>query len=132
MLMYYDATLESSYGGMFNPLTRTPFKAYYAFWGFGQLYKMGYQYPIEGADDGRIADNVYALAAGNTPCGADATSRAVLLFNVGGETELTVPDGEWTVSVLDSEHDLTPVATVCGGDPLTVPADGAVLLTAIL
>ena len=129
MLMYYDATLESSYGGMFNPLTRTPFKAYHSFRGFGQLYKMGYQYPIEGADHGRVTENVYALAAGNAPCGADATERALLLFNLGGETSVTAPDGEWTLSVLDDSRDFASVGTVCGGESLTIPAEGAALLT---
>ena len=125
--MYYDATLESSYGGMFNPLTRTPFKAYYAFFGFGRLYELGYQYPVEGAEsDGRISDTVYALAAGN----ADASARAVLLFNLGGETVLTVPEGEWRLSVLDESRDLAPAGTVRGGETMTIPAEGALLLEA--
>ena len=125
MLMYYLATFESSYGGMFNPITNAPFKAYYAFWGFGQLYKMGYQYPIEGAPYGRVTDTVYALAAGNE----DATEKAILLFNLGGETPLTAPEGEWTLCLLDGEHDLTPVGTVRGGEAFTVPAEGGAMLT---
>ena len=126
MLMYYLATFESDYGGLFNPITCTPFKAYYAFLAFGKLYRLGYQYPIEGASDGRVTDTVYGLAAGN----ADAAKRAVLLFNLGGESELTVPDGTWTISLLDGEHDLTPVATVGGGEIVTIPAEGGLLLTA--
>ena len=124
LLMYYDGSMESSYGGMFNPLTRTPFKAYYAFYGFGQLFGLGWQYPIEGAEYGRVADTVYALAAGN----ADATERAVLLFNLGGETAVTAPDGEWTLLVLDESHDLTPVGTVHGGEAVMVPAEGGAML----
>ena len=124
LLMYYDGSMESSYGGMFNPLTRTPFKAYYAFYGFGQLFGLGYQYPIEGAEYGRVTDTVYALAAGN----ADATERAVLLFNLGGETTVTAPDGEWTLLVLDESHDLTPVGTVHGGEAVMVPAEGGAML----
>ena len=126
MLMYYLATFESSYGGLFNPITRTPFKAYYAFWGFGKLYGLGYQYPIEGVTDGRVTDTVYGLAAGN----ADATKRAVLLFNLGDKTDLTVPEGTWTVSALDGEQDLTPVGVAHGGETVTVPAEGGLLLTA--
>ena len=126
LLMYYDGSLESSYGGLFNPLTRTPFKAYYAFHGFGQLYGLGCQYPIEDADPyGRLTDTVYALAAGN----ADATERAVLLFNLGGETAVNAPEGEWTLCLLDGEHDLTPVGTIRGGETFTVPAEGGALLT---
>ena len=124
LLMYYDGSMESSYGGMFNPLTRTPFKAYYAFYGFGQLYGLGYQYPIEGEEYGRVTDTVYALAAGN----ADASRRAVLLFNIGGETTVTAPDGEWTLLVLDESHDLTPVGTVHGGEAVMVPAEGGAML----
>ena len=124
LLMYYDGSMESSYGGMFNPLTRTPFKAYYAFYGFGQLFGLGYQYPIEGAEYGRVTDTVYALAAGN----ADASRRAVLLFNLGGETTVTAPDGEWTLLVLDESHDLTPVGTVHGGEAVIVPAEGGAML----
>ena len=124
LLMYYDASFESSYGGMFDPLRRVPFKAYHAFRGFGRLYKMGCQYPIEGADHGRLTDTLYAMAAGN----AEATERAVLLFNVGGETEIAAPEGEWTVSLLDGEHDLTVVGSVLWGERLTIPAEGAVLL----
>ena len=124
LLMYYNGNMESSYGGLFNPLTRTPFKAYYTFYGFGQLYGLGYQYPIEGAEYGRVTDTVYALAAGNT----DATRRAVLLFNIGGETTVTAPDGEWTLLVLDEAHDLTPVGTVHGGEAVMVPAEGGAML----
>ena len=125
LLMYYDATLESTYGGMFDPVHRVPFKAYYAFFGFGQLYRLGYQYSVEGADDcGQIAEGVYALAAGN----ADATERAVLLFNLGGETQLTAPDGAWTLRILDEANDLTPAGTVRGGEVFTLPAEGAALL----
>ena len=124
LLMYYDGSMESSYGGLFNPLTRTPFKAYYTFYGFGQLFGLGYQYPIEGAEYGRVTDTVYALAAGN----ADASRRAVLLFNIGGETTVTVPDGEWTLLVLDESHDLTPVGTVHGGEAVMVPAEGGAML----
>ena len=124
LLMYYDGSMESSYGGMFNPLTRTPFKAYYTFYAFGQLFGLGYQYPIEGAEYGRVTDTVYALAAGN----ADASRRAVLLFNLGGETTVTAPDGEWTLLVLDESHDLTPVGTVHGGETVMVPAEGGAML----
>ena len=125
LLMYYDGSIESTYGGLFNPLTRTPFKAYYTFYGFGQLYGLGYQYPIEDADpSGRLTDTVYALAAGN----ADASKRAVLLFNLGGETQVTVPEGEWTLLLLDDAHDLTPVGSVRGGESFGLPAESGAML----
>ena len=38
--MFYDARLGVSiYGGLFHPLTREPFAAYYAFMAFNELYK---------------------------------------------------------------------------------------------
>ena len=126
LLMYYDGSIESTYGGLFDPLTRTPFKAYYTFYGFGKLYELGYQYPIEGADPcGRLTDTVYALAAGN----ADATRRAILLFDLGEATDLTVPEGGWILHLLDEAHDLSPVASLRDGETFTLPAEGAALLT---
>ena len=128
LLMYYLATFESGYGGMFNPITRKPFKAYYAFYAFGHLYDLGYQYPIEGAEaDGRVSDTVYALAAGRT----DGSERAVMLVNVGGETAVQAPEGTWTVCVLDGEHDLEPTGEVREGESFTVPAEGLVMLKSL-
>ena len=128
LLMYYDGTLESSYGGMFNPLTRTPFKAYHAFRGFNELYKLGTQYPIEGAaPDGQIGGGLYALAAGDET----ATHRALLLFNTGDTATLTAPDGEWEVYLLDEDHDLEPVGKVKGGETLHVPAEGGMMLKSV-
>lgn len=126
LLMYYDGSLESSYGGLFDPMTRTPFKAYYAFWGFGQLYELGYQYPIEGADPvGRLTHTLYALAAGNL----EADRRALLIVNLGEEAVLTAPEGSWTLLRLDETRDMTPVGQVEGGETLAVPTEGAIMLT---
>ena len=126
LLMYYDATIESSYGGMFDPMTRTPFKAYYAFRAWGELYRLGTQYAIEGAREGnRLSDTLYAVAA------ADADDRALLLVNVGEEAAILAPHGRWTVCVLDGEHDLEPVGEVCGGDAVTVPTEGLLLLRSV-
>ena len=125
MLAYYDGQIESTYCGLFDPLTRTPFKAYYAFRAFGEVYRLGYQYPIEGVGEGGlVADGLYAMAAGS----ADGAKRAVLLFNVGSEREIEVPAGSYTEYRLDQEHDLSPVGTVSEGDRVTVPAEGALLL----
>ncbi len=124
MLCYYDGQLETSYGGLFNPLTKKPFKAYHVFRAFDQLYKLGTQYPIEGAADGKLTPTVYALAAGD-----ESGRKAVLLCNVGGATEIITPAGEWTVSLIDDDRDLDPVARVCGGEETKIPAEGVVLLT---
>jgi hypothetical protein len=126
MLMYYDGSFESTYGGMFNSVTSTPFKAYHAFRAWGELYRLGTQYPVEGTTpDGQITAGVYAVAAGNQ------TERAVLLVNVGGETALQAPEGEWTVCLLDGEHDLEPTGKVRGGENFAVPAEGLVLLKSV-
>ncbi len=128
LMAYYDATFESTYGGMFDPVARTPFKAYHTFFAWGELCRLGTQCPIEGTREGnRLTDTLYAVAAGNE----DATRRAVLLVNVGGETALQAPAGEWTVCVLDGEHDLEPVGEVREGESFAVPAEGLVLLRSV-
>ncbi len=43
MCMYYDAAERSIYCGIFDPITHGVFKAYYAFFIFGQMYAMGEQ-----------------------------------------------------------------------------------------
>lgn len=126
MMAYYDGSLESTYGGMFNPVTRTPFKAYHTFRAWGELYWLGTQYAIEGVCEGnRLTDTLFAVAAGNQ------TERAVLLVNVGGEAALQAPEGVWTVCVLDHEHDLDPVGEVREGETFAVPAEGLVLLKSV-
>lgn len=59
MLMYYDGQAVSAYCGIFNPLDMSVYKAYYAFYIFGRLYKMGnlVKTCFEGEKD------VYAIAA---------------------------------------------------------------------
>ena len=40
MLMYYDAQISSSYCGLYDPVRKTPFRAYYVFYLFGKLYSL--------------------------------------------------------------------------------------------
>ncbi len=125
LLCYYDGQLETSYGGLFNPLTKRPFKAYHTFRAFNELYRLGWQYAIEGTTaDGQVAPGVYALSAGDEA----AERRAVVVYNTGAEVTLTAPDGAWSVAVIDEERDLEVVATVRGGTAVRVPAEGVVLL----
>ena len=57
--MFYDARCgTSTYSGMFNPLTKKPFPAYYAFMAFAELYRRGTQTAVSDLPDG-----VYACAA---------------------------------------------------------------------
>jgi hypothetical protein len=57
--MFYDAQCTASnYASLFNPMTKTPFPAYYAFKAFGELYKLGEEVELT-LDE----ENVYAIAA---------------------------------------------------------------------
>ena len=126
MLSYYDGQLQTSYGGMFNPLTLTPFKAFYGFKAFNVLYRLGTQCPIaEDKGHGHIGDGVYALAATDK-----ANKHALLLVNTAGDVIVSMPqDGRcYEVSLIDETHDLTPVATLTGGDAFVLPAFGLALL----
>ncbi len=133
LLMYYDATFESSYGGLFDPMTRTPFKAYYGLVAFNRLYQLGTQYALQGADEGGyLGEGIYGLAAKS----ADG-KQGLLLVNAGclsgqaKDVDVTAPEGHWQVSVLDHTHDLTPTATVSGGEPLVLAADCLLLLESL-
>lgn len=63
--MYYDAQVNSNYCGIFNPIDRSVFPAYYAFFGFNELYRIGSQVEIEGG-----ANGFYRLGAWNGQEGA--------------------------------------------------------------
>ena len=59
--MFYDAGIGmSSYASLFNPITREPYPAYYAFKAFNELYTLGSQTELSCDTDG-----IYALAATN-------------------------------------------------------------------
>lgn len=58
MLMYYDARPGTVYNGIFEFYTGEPFKAYYAFKSFSELYKSGNQLKVSDVPDG-----VHAVAA---------------------------------------------------------------------
>ncbi len=62
--MFYDARFGTSiYGSLFNPLTKEPFPAYYAFKAYNELYKLGEQIEIS-----LDCDGVYALGAKKDSC----------------------------------------------------------------
>lgn len=133
LLMYYGAMAESSYGGLFNPITNIPFKAYYAMVAFNRLYRLGTQYALNGtAEGGKLTASTFVLAAGD-----EGSKQAVLAVNaqcLTGQAEtitLIAPEGAWQLSLLDADHDLTPVATVSGGETFTLPADALALLESL-
>ena len=80
-LMYYDGQVMTSYGGLFNPITFTPFPAYDVFRAFDRLYRLGAALPVEAQGDG-----LYACAA------TDGQARALLVANhTDRAMPLTVP-----------------------------------------
>jgi hypothetical protein len=81
MMHYYDARIgHSTYGGLFNPLTRTPSVTYDAFLCFGALYALGTETQITG-----MPKDVYAMAA------TDGKDKGVMLVNTGRKKELSLP-----------------------------------------
>ena len=84
--MFYDARFGTSiYGGMFNPLTGEPFKAYYSFMAFAELYRRETQTDLTIDIPG-----VYGLAAG---CAEDG---CIVLANTNAEEAevmLEMPEG---------------------------------------
>ncbi len=71
--MFYDARFGTSvYGGLFNPMTREPLPAYYAFMAFNELYKRKNAVRTECTTDGEC----YVCAAID-----DDGSGAVMLAN---------------------------------------------------
>lgn len=80
-LMYYDGQVMASYGGLFNPITFTPFPAYDVFRAFDRLYRLGISLPVETEGDG-----LYACAA--TGGGAQALLAA---NQTGQEMSLAIP-----------------------------------------
>ena len=114
MMLYYDFRYWSSYCGAVNPLNMTPFKAYYSFYTFGQLYALGKC--VECSSD---TDGIYALAA------TDGEKKAIAIVSNKNE-EVTVSidgiDDTAKIFAVDNENDFAEIS----GTPtsLTIPAYG--------
>ena len=74
MLMYYDGQVHGSYQGLFNPISYEPFKTYYVFKSFNELYKLKNQVAVS-----EIPDGISCIAA------ADKNKYAVMLTNQSGK-----------------------------------------------
>ncbi len=97
MMMYYDGSFDSSYGGLFDPLTRKPFYAYYAFSAFNILYRMGENIACE-CDD----ELILTLAA------SSKDRIAVMVVNNNDRSEQMILDQTPTnILILDKDHLLT-------------------------
>lgn len=97
MLNFYDARIGVSvYGGMFNPLTYEPFCLYYGYKAFGELYALKNQVGcfVEG-------DGLYAIAA------ADGNEKAVLLANIGADTDIISSLDGFDVYLIDCDNHIT-------------------------
>ena len=78
MLMYYDGQVYGSYQGLYNPLTYTPFKAYYVFKAFSELYKLRNQVSVTDAEG--VLSAVAAAKEGK---------KVLLVTNKGEKTNFT-------------------------------------------
>ena len=114
MMLYYDFRYWSSYCGAVNPLNMTPFKAYYSFYTFGQLYALGKC--VECSSD---TDGIYALAA------TDGEKKAIAIVSNKNEEVTVSIDGiadTAKIFAVDNENDFAEIS----GNPtaLTIPAYG--------
>ncbi len=117
MMMYYDGQINTSYGGMFDPLTKTPFPAFYSFKAFNMLYRLGDECLCEVKENGD--GGVFALAA----FGKAEKKSAVMLVNTSeSEKIVNISDGEADMCdflLLDDAVRLEPVPF--DGDSVKIP-----------
>jgi len=79
MLMYYNGDVSISYDGLFNPITKEPFKAYYALKAFNELYKLKNQVAVTDLPEG-----VSAVAV------AESGEYAIVITNIGDKKNITI------------------------------------------
>lgn len=114
--MYYDAQLISSYCGIFNPVNRTLFKGYYAFYAFNKLYQLKDQVSAEWDDTGLYLAAAYADGRG-----------AVLISNLTGEDReieliLTGADGETERMLGNADGETERMLESADGETERMPA----------
>ena len=80
MAMYYDGKINSSYCGLFHPITNKPCKAFYAFKAFDAVYSLGEE--VEALSDD---SEVFLVAATD-----GLRIRVMLANNTGEDKEVTV------------------------------------------
>jgi hypothetical protein len=126
MLMYYDAR-PSHYNGLFDLYTNEPLKGYYPFKMFNTLYRMGNACHCD-----VVGEGLYAAAA----CDGERSALMVAYFNDDDEdtsTSTVILDlvggtDEYTLYLLDEQHDATEVAVVRVGDALKLRPNTVCLL----
>ncbi len=106
LMTYYDARIGTSiYGGLFNPDTWAPYKAYYSFMGFNELYKLKNEV-FTASDD----ENICVGAA------ADGRKKTLVISNISDkavECELELSGTENTENEIIRIDDVYTY-TLCG------------------
>ena len=111
MCMYYDGQANSSYCGLFSGDSHAVFKAYYAFYAFGELYAQKNE-----AFSKTDADGIYA-------CAASGDKKMALVVNSKGakiDLKLDAPDISRCFAV-DETHDYEEIKTELDGGVLALP-----------
>lgn len=111
MLMYYDCAAASDYCGLFEPITKRPFAAYYVFQSFSRLYRLKNM-----TETGETKDGLFAVSAFDGKRGAALVTnnaereREVRFTGVETERVLSVADSEKPVevSLSDGRYALRP------------------------
>lgn len=128
---YYDAQLLNVYGGLFDPVKFTGFKAYHSFRAFNELYRLHHE--VFSAADG---EGLYVCAA------ADQDARAALLVNTSGADRNVAlrlkgvsPDETFDVMAVDGTRDLEKTSAggcraADGAAGVAMPAYSVLLLRA--
>ncbi|MBQ8588063.1 MAG: hypothetical protein IJ454_01590, partial [Clostridia bacterium] len=78
-MAYYDGQINGRYQGLFNPITFEPFKTYYVFKAFNELYKLGNEATVTD-----IPEGISCLAA------TDGDKKAAMLTNKGDKSSINI------------------------------------------
>lgn len=79
MLMYYDGQIHGAYQGLFNPINIKPFKAYYVFAAFSELYRLK-----NAAQISDLPSNISCAAA------SKGTNFASVITNTGLDKKINI------------------------------------------
>ncbi|MBQ3492663.1 MAG: hypothetical protein IJA88_00995 [Clostridia bacterium] len=114
MLMYYDWRLQTVYNGAINPVGYVPFKAFYSFKAFNELYRLGNEISVE-TNENQIVDRVYCMAA------KGEEGIAVMFANYSNEDrEITLTidgnkDLNAQVFIVDEDKTYEDIGVITGG-----------------
>ncbi len=121
MLMYYDGQIHGNYQGLYNPVVYEPFKSYYVFVAFNELYKLKNSLKIDITEE-----NIYAAAA------RDNDKIAIMLTNTGSDREISIEISDerniYTVYRLNNEKNLEQCETLSSLDNLKISQFETVLI----